>query len=163
MASDPHRSRSRGSRPETTALFVRIPTAAAEKLDRAAFELMTTKQELVGGLLARYVDPSSPQALSRLQGIGCGDGADPAPADSRRITVETQDDAIAVGRHSFRPTEAPEVLTISELAELLKVEQETLEALADAGRLPGRRVGEHWRFSRQAVLAWLGADDEEGD
>jgi hypothetical protein len=32
-----------------------------------------------------------------------------------------------------------------------------VRALADAGELPGRRIGDEWRFLRRAVLAWLGA------
>jgi transcriptional regulator GlxA family with amidase domain len=28
-------------------------------------------------------------------------------------------------------------------------------ALAEEGKLPGRRIGEHWRFSRPALVAWL--------
>jgi len=27
--------------------------------------------------------------------------------------------------------------------------------LAEGGELPGRRIGEDWRFSRSALLAWL--------
>jgi hypothetical protein len=31
-----------------------------------------------------------------------------------------------------------------------------VRALADAGNLPGRKIGDEWRFLRRAVLAWLG-------
>ena len=27
--------------------------------------------------------------------------------------------------------------------------------LAEAGKLPGRRIGDRWRFSRTALIAWL--------
>jgi excisionase family DNA binding protein len=27
--------------------------------------------------------------------------------------------------------------------------------LAEAGTLPGRRIGEQWRFSRPALIEWL--------
>jgi hypothetical protein len=30
--------------------------------------------------------------------------------------------------------------------------------MATAGRLPGRKLGEEWRFSRIALLAWLAGD-----
>jgi excisionase family DNA binding protein len=60
-----------------------------------------------------------------------------------------------VGRHAFRP--AQEVLTLPELAELLRLDEEATRALAEAGELPGRRIGEEWRFSRDAVIAWLSA------
>src|SRR5918997_4189323 len=120
-------------------LYVRLPRAEAAKLDRAAFELEASKQNLVAGLVARYVDPSSASGLDALRQI-TGD------AGTRRVTVETADDSIAVGRHSFLPTETPEVLTVDELAALLKVEPAVVEALAEERRLPGRRLGSEWRF-----------------
>jgi excisionase family DNA binding protein len=48
------------------------------------------------------------------------------------------------------------VLTLEEVAKLLKVPAETVRSRAEAGELPGRRLGKEWRFSRMAVLAWLG-------
>ena len=49
----------------------------------------------------------------------------------------------------------PDVLTVEQLAELLQVDEKTVRSLAAKGELPGRKVGRHWRFSRQAVLDWL--------
>lgn len=120
-------------------LFVRLPTADAERLDRAAAELRLPKRELVSRLVRTL---SSPQES--------GDGG-------RRVVIETEPDALTVGRHSFRPVEPPEVLTPAEAAALLQVEPGELLALAEAGELPARRVGEHWRFSRRALLDWLAA------
>lgn len=39
----------------TSPLFVRLPTASAERLNRAAFELKTPKRELVAALVDRYL------------------------------------------------------------------------------------------------------------
>jgi excisionase family DNA binding protein len=47
------------------------------------------------------------------------------------------------------------------VAELLRIDEETVEQMADAGELPGRRLGDAWRFNRAAVLRWLGDPDEE--
>lgn len=58
-----------------------------------------------------------------------------------------------VGRHSFRP--AAEVLTVEEVAQLLRVDEAAIAAMAGKGELPGRKLGDEWRFSREAVLAWL--------
>jgi hypothetical protein len=55
---------------ETSALYVRIPSNEAEKLDRAAFELKSHKRDLVAALVARYVDPSTPAGLERLRALG---------------------------------------------------------------------------------------------
>src|SRR5580704_16687733 len=98
---------------QTAALFVRIPTEHARRLDRAAFELRVPKQSLVSELVERYVNPDSPASLVAL-GKGWGLGADES---RRRVTVETLDQGdLTVGHHSFRPRNL-EVLTPTEAAE----------------------------------------------
>ena len=131
-------------------LYVRIPTAEARKLDRAAFELGTPKQDLVAGLVARYVDPGDLGSLEDLAG-------------RRRVTVETSDDTLTVGRHSFQPAGPSEVLTLEQLADLLQAKPDDVSRMAEAGELPGRRIGDEWRFSRRAVLDWLASANSEGD
>jgi excisionase family DNA binding protein len=120
---------------ETSALYVRLPLPQAEKLDRAAFVLKAPKREIVTRLVDRYVDPGDPDALAELR----------AERD------------VLVGRASWRPAEPAEVMTLDEAAELLQVERAALERLAEDGELPGRRIGDDWRFSRAALLAWLAA------
>lgn len=61
----------------------------------------------------------------------------------------------ALGRYAFRPSDAPDVLTLEQLAQFLQTSEDVARALAETGELPGRLVGDEWRFSRQAVLAWL--------
>ena len=46
-----------------------------------------------------------------------------------------------------------------QLAEMLQVDDKTVRSLASKGELPGRKVGRHWRFSRQAVLEWLASPE----
>lgn len=142
-----------------TPLYVRLPTPAAEKLDRAAFELRTSKQDLVSGLVSRYVDPDSPRKLAALGRMGDSGGA------ARRVVVETADDALTVGHASFSPATAPaadtEVLTAGEVADLLRTDVGIVERMAANDELPGRRVGDEWRFNRAAVLRWLGAAEDE--
>jgi excisionase family DNA binding protein len=117
---------------DRTALYVRIPKAAAEKLDRAAFELKRSKQDLVAGL----VTAADPDTL-------------------RRVTVETTDDGLAIGHASFRPHREPDVLTVDQLAEWLQVDAPAIAELAESGELPGRKLAGEWRFARDAVLDWL--------
>jgi excisionase family DNA binding protein len=57
------------------------------------------------------------------------------------------------------PERGDEVLTLAEVAQLLKVPAEAVRSRAERGELPGRRFGKEWRFARMAVLAWL-ADGE---
>jgi excisionase family DNA binding protein len=113
-------------REPTSPLFVRLPTASAEKLSRAAFELKTPKRELVTDLVDRY--------------LGAED--------------------MVVGRAAPEPR-GPDVLTVEQLAELLQVDDKTVRALAAKGELPGRKLGRHWRFSRQAVLDWLATPERK--
>ncbi len=152
---------------QTTALFVRIPAAEAEKLDRAAFELKARKQDLVSGLVARYIDPSSAAGLDELRRLNedSPEPTDDRPGfgfdDRRRVVVETDADTMTVGRHTFRPTETAEVLTLEQVAELLQAGEDAVEELAGRGDLPGRRVGGDWRFARSAILEWLAQGDGE--
>lgn len=53
------------------------------------------------------------------------------------------------------PSGQPGVLTIPELAEYLKISASTLYKLAQEGKVPGQKVGKHWRFHRGAIDEWL--------
>lgn len=47
------------------------------------------------------------------------------------------------------------VLTVDELAIYLKVSKSTLYKLLSEGKVPGQKVGRHWRFSRASIDNWL--------
>jgi excisionase family DNA binding protein len=49
------------------------------------------------------------------------------------------------------------VLTTPEAAQYLRVSESVLLDEAEAGRLPGRKLGGEWRFSELAVANWLNA------
>ncbi|MFC1588061.1 helix-turn-helix domain-containing protein [Planctomycetota bacterium] len=49
-----------------------------------------------------------------------------------------------------------EILTPEELMEFLKLDKESLEKVFKDGEMPGRYLGGHWRFSKNAVVRWLG-------
>jgi len=48
------------------------------------------------------------------------------------------------------------VMTIDELAEYLKLSKSTLYKLCRAGKIPGQKVGRHWRFHKAVIDRWLG-------
>lgn len=48
------------------------------------------------------------------------------------------------------------VMTIDELSAYLKVAKSTLYKLAQEGKLPGQKVGRHWRFHKGVIDRWLG-------
>ncbi len=54
----------------------------------------------------------------------------------------------------------PDVLTITDLARYLQVSKSSLYKLAQEGKVPGQKVGKHWRFRRETIDRWL--DHGEG-
>jgi excisionase family DNA binding protein len=56
---------------------------------------------------------------------------------------------------------ADEILTIREVAELLKINEKTAYKLASAGKIPGFKVGGSWRFGRQEIANWIKRKMEE--
>jgi excisionase family DNA binding protein len=134
-----------------SALFVRLPANTADKLDRAAEALGVAKKDLVAGLVTKYVDPESKKGLSALGGL----------TQPRRVTIDLGDGSPTMGTYSFQPHDPPEVMNVEQTAALLQVDDKVVLELAESGELPGRKLGSAWRFSREAVLAWLarGADE----
>jgi len=49
----------------------------------------------------------------------------------------------------------PDVMTVEQLAAYLQVAKSTLYKLAQEGKVPGQKVGKHWRFSKAAIDNWL--------
>jgi len=112
-----------------------------EKLDRAAEALGMRKKDLVAGLVTRYVDPDSQRGLSVL-------GAISTPG----VTVEP---GPMRGSYSFQPHDPPEVMNLEQAGQFLQIDEAVVLDLAEAGKLPGRKLGGDWRFSRDALVAWL--------
>ena len=115
--------------PPETPLYVRLPASAGDKLDRASEVTGIPKKELVAGLVERYIDPSSARGLRSLG---------------------------TMGSYSFQPyDDVPEVMNAEQAAALLQVEEKLVVEMAEAGKLPGRKLGTQWRFSRAALIEWL--------
>jgi excisionase family DNA binding protein len=146
----------RRTAPPHAALYVRLPADEARKLDRAAHAVGAPKKDLVAGLVARYVDPDTDRGLAALRRLG----AEAPGAQPRRIVIEPDEPQLVVGHHSFRPADLPDVLTPAQAAQLLQVDEDAVLALAEEGRLPGRRIGDEWRFARAALVEWLSAEPE---
>ncbi len=49
----------------------------------------------------------------------------------------------------------PEVLKTNEAAKLLRVTPNTLKTLASKGKVPACKIGNHWRFQRDSLLAFV--------
>ena len=68
--------------------------------------------------------------------------------------------AVLVGpaANAASPSTVPDVLTLSEAAELLRIDAEELEQIAVRNEVPARRIGSSFRFSREALLAWVNGE-----
>src|SRR5436305_14674758 len=108
-----------------TPLYVRLPRSHADRLDRAAFELKMSKQDLVAGLIE-----------DRL-------GHEP-PGFIRRETTLEIDDGLTVGRASFQPAAEREVMTLAVVAAWREVDEQAVEELVEANKIPGRNLGDQW-------------------
>lgn len=56
---------------------------------------------------------------------------------------------------SHPPPSPPDVMTIDDLAAYLQMSKSSLYKLAQTCRIPGQKVGKHWRFHRAAIDRWL--------
>jgi excisionase family DNA binding protein len=128
--------------PSEGALFVRLPADAVDKLHRAAEALGMRKKDLVAGLVSKYVDPDSDRGLSAL-----------GPLPGQRFALGQGEPAR--GSYSFQPYDPPEVLNAEQAGQFLQIEEPVVIELAEAGKLPGRKIGKARRFSRAALVAWL--------
>jgi len=109
-------------------LYVRLPRAQANALDRLVDATGRRKQQLVSEMI--------------------GDRLEVGRAEVREAALPIPGDGDAV-------------LTIEELAALLRVDADAVLSRACRGDLPGRRLGDtDWRFSRAAVLAWLAEGED---
>jgi excisionase family DNA binding protein len=50
----------------------------------------------------------------------------------------------------------PDILTPYEVMEILDLGKNTVYSLLNDGKIPGVRVGQKWRITKQALLSFLG-------
>ncbi|MGH9888272.1 MAG: helix-turn-helix domain-containing protein [bacterium] len=134
------------------ALYVRLPANAVDKLHRAAEALGVHKKDLIAGLVSKYVDPDSRRGLSALGAL----------SEPRRIMVDLGEPGPTLGAYSFQPYDPPEVMNAEQAGQLLQLDEKIVLELAESGQLPGRKLGNQWRFSRAAVIAWLSGESGGG-
>ena len=49
----------------------------------------------------------------------------------------------------------PPIMTLTEVADYLRIPKASVYKLAQQGRIPCQKVGKHWRFRREALDRWL--------
>src|SRR5947208_17108113 len=97
------------------ALYVRLPAAAVDKLDRAAEALGMRKKDLVAGLVTRYVDPDSRRGLHALGALA-----------GHKVTVDVGDAGPTPGSYSFQPYDPPEVMNAEQAGQFLQIDEQTV-------------------------------------
>ena len=54
-------------------------------------------------------------------------------------------------------SEPREILNIEQAADLLGVSVKTFNEVLHSERIPARKIGREWKFSRQALIDWVGS------
>jgi excisionase family DNA binding protein len=54
------------------------------------------------------------------------------------------------------------IFTIDDLSAYLKIPKSTLYKLAQQGKIPGQKIGRHWRFSKDVIDQWLEQTQKHG-
>lgn len=96
----------------------------------------------------------------RLQNAVAASGKSKRQLVEEAVGAHLSDQGLVLGSASLRE-QPPEVLTAGEAASLLRVSEGQLLQAAEQGQLPGRRIGEEWRFSHAALSSWLAEDARE--
>jgi excisionase family DNA binding protein len=60
-------------------------------------------------------------------------------------------------------TEKSDILNLEQACELLQLSRSTIYKLLQAGKLPHRRAGRQYRFSKQALEDWVKAGEPGQD
>ena len=48
-----------------------------------------------------------------------------------------------------------DIMTLDDLAAYIKLSKSSLYKLCQAGKVPGTKVGRHWRFHKDVIDAWI--------
>ncbi len=54
-----------------------------------------------------------------------------------------------------------EILTLEELSQYLKIPKSTVYKLCQEGKIPGQKVGRHWRFRKATIDIWMDEQRED--
>ena len=63
---------------------------------------------------------------------------------------------------SSGPSTDGEILTVTDVAQFLRVPKSTVYKLARVGELPASKIGKHWRFLRRDIHEWMHSRSQLG-
>jgi len=72
-----------------------------------------------------------------------------------RISAIFSNFLLHVGRMCYKRGVTENILTIRDVAELLKINEKTIYKLAADAKIPGFKVGGSWRFDRATISKWI--------
>ena len=56
-----------------------------------------------------------------------------------------------------------DILTVEEVAELLRIPCSSVYKLAQQRKIPAQKVGRHWRFHRRTLENWIAGELDKND
>jgi hypothetical protein len=115
-----------------TPLYVRLAADQARRLDQAASASGKSKRRLIEDAVREHLTDD---------GLTVGRVAFANPGGLENVAARE---------------DPPEILTAGEAAALLRIDEQELVAAAERHELPARAIAGAWRFSRSALLSWLG-------
>jgi excisionase family DNA binding protein len=68
---------------------------------------------------------------------------------------QPRSESISHRRRPSRPVAPDVAMTAEEASEFLRIDASTIRKLAADGKIPARKVGRQWRFSRKAMIRWI--------
>jgi excisionase family DNA binding protein len=141
-----------------SALFIHVIGSAAQVANWHSYGVdnEAIRREMVAEAAAFLgsLDPSEFPSAQRVTPVLAAHNEDEQLSTSIDLIIAGMRATLAARQPHTRVT-AEEVLTVDELAELLRLRPDVVKARAERGDLPGRRFGDDWRFMHGAVLAWL--------
>jgi excisionase family DNA binding protein len=111
-------------------------------------------------------EPSTPRGIDAPGGVRARESepvrAQEGPPELARARGDDDAASALAAREARPPREArPEpqrdILDIDQAAELLGVSIKTFNKVLHAQNMPARKIGREWKFSRQALIDWVGS------
>jgi excisionase family DNA binding protein len=110
-------------------------------------------------VLGREAKPSLERVVVRpadvrASDVRSGEARSDRPTDAPKTAREGEALHTREPRHRVAQ---PDILNIDEAAELLGVSIKTFNKVLHHQNMPARKIGREWKFSRQALIDWVGS------
>jgi excisionase family DNA binding protein len=67
------------------------------------------------------------------------------------------------GRHMQKQERRPTIMTLEEVARFLRLNKSTVYRMAREGTLPAWKLGNVWRFKKEAIEEWIASSQQVHD